>query len=60
MNHWREHVHNAQTMLATALAREAVPAKVLDCLYDVIVEVTRAVMELERPKEKEYDERHRI
>jgi len=52
MNYWREHVHNAQTMLATALAREAVPAKVLDALYDVIVEVTRAVMELEKPDEE--------
>jgi len=60
MSHWRHHVGNAQTLLSQALVRGDVPAKVLDCLYDVVLEVTQAVMDLERPKEKEYDERHRI
>ena len=60
MNYWRDHVTRAQTLLAQAQLRGDVPAKVLACLYDVMVEVTRAVMELEKPKEEEHDERHRI
>ncbi len=58
MSHWRDHVENAQTLLAQAQMRGDVPAKVLDCLYEVIIAVTRAVMELEKPKEKKYDERY--
>ncbi len=55
MSHWRVHVGNAETLLAQAQARGAVPAKVLDCLYSVVLEVTQAVMDLERkPDEKKY------
>jgi len=61
MNHWRDHVNNAEDLLAQAQMRGDVPAKVLDCLYKVIVEVTHAVVDLERkPGEEEYDQRHRI
>ncbi len=55
MSYWRKHVENAQTLLDQALVRGDVPAKVLDCLYDVVLEVTQAVMALERkPDEKKY------
>ena len=60
MSLWRKHIGNAHTLLDLAVERQAVPTKVLDCLYDVIVEVTRAVMELERPEEGKYDERQRF
>ncbi len=50
---WRVHVENAQTLLAQAQMRGHVPTKVLDCLYNVMLEVTQAVMDLEqKPDEK--------
>ncbi len=53
MSHWRDHVENAQTLLGQAQVRGVIPTKVLDCLYNVMLEVTQAVMDLEKkPDEK--------
>lgn len=48
--HWLDHVEQAERWLGLARNRADVPAKAADCLYEVIVEVTRAVMELEGDK----------
>jgi len=53
MSLWRKHVENAHTLLALALERQAIPAKVPDVLYEAVVQITRAVMELERPEKEE-------
>ena len=48
--HWLDHIEEAERWLGLARNRADVPAKAADCLYEVIVEVTRAVMELEKDK----------
>ena len=55
--HWLEHIEEAERWLRHARNRADVPAKAADCLYEVIVEVTRAVMELESIRNK--DERYK-
>jgi len=55
---WLDHIEKAERWLGLARSRADVPAKAADCLYkaadclyEVIVEVTRALMELEHDRE---------
>jgi hypothetical protein len=47
IRHWRDCVEDAERLLGLAKARSAVPVKTLECLYDAMVQISRAVMELE-------------
>lgn len=47
MKRWRSHVESAERLLGLAVARGDVPVKTLDCLYEAVVEITRAINELE-------------
>lgn len=53
MKPWREYIEQAERLLVLARNRDDVPKRAADCLYQVMVAVTQAVMELE--KEKEYE-----
>ncbi len=56
MNRWLEHAERAARWLAEAQEYTDAPKKAANCLYEVIVSVTRAVMELEKsnPDAKKY------
>ena len=56
--HWLEHIEEAERWLGLAKNRADVPAKAADCLYEVIVNVARAVMELETDKHDIPDKNH--
>lgn len=46
--HWLDHIEQAERWLGLARNRADVPAKAAECLYEAMVEVTRAVMELKK------------
>jgi len=48
---WEDHLNEAEYWLYLAHKRADVPAKVVDCLYQGIVEITQALMELEKKHE---------
>lgn len=52
--HWIDHVEDAQMQLDLAKAHST-PAKAADCLYEAMVHVTRAVMELEKDSQERGD-----
>jgi hypothetical protein len=47
MSYWRDYVDQAQTLLGLVQEDGPVPAKRLDCLYEAMVAITRAINELE-------------
>jgi len=47
MSYWRDYVDQAQTLLGLVQEDGPVPAKKLDCLYEAMVAITRAINELE-------------
>jgi hypothetical protein len=47
MKYWRDHVDEAQILLGVVQEDGEVPAKKLDCLYEALVAITRAINELE-------------
>jgi hypothetical protein len=48
MSYWRDYVDQAQILLGLVQEDGPVPAKKLDCLYEAMVAITRAVMEMEK------------
>jgi hypothetical protein len=57
MKLWQSHLEHAEALLRLAQADGPVPAKRLDCLYEAMVAITRAINELEG---KEAHGRHSI